>query len=101
MTRIELGRDGVQVEAEYLAKALDLDIDALRRGMGDGTITSRFEAGEGKDAGRIRLTFFSANRRVQLVADESGRILTKVTTPLSRHNAGRENAAQDGRGTPR
>ncbi|GHE06063.1 hypothetical protein U879_07095 [Defluviimonas sp. 20V17] len=101
MAQIEFTGDGAQVDADFLARAFDLSTEALRRGMRDGAITSRFETGEGKDAGRVRLSFFSSSRRVQFVADESGRVLTCVTTPLPRPRAGRKDAGQDQRKTRR
>ena len=44
--------------------------------MREGTITSRFERGEGEDAGTVRLVFFSRARRIRITADEGGNILT-------------------------
>lgn len=94
MTTIEFVDDQVQVDADVLAKALRIGPEALKQGMRDGTITSRFERGEGEDAGRIRLTFFSAERRVRMIADESGNLLTwnavdHVRPPFALAGAGR------------
>ncbi len=76
MTRIEIGDDMIQVDAQTVADGLQMDPEALKQGMRDGTITSRFERGEGEHAGRIRVTFFSPARRVRLTADDTGNILT-------------------------
>ncbi|SIR00234.1 tape measure domain-containing protein [Paracoccus thiocyanatus] len=76
MPGIELQQDGARIDADVLAKAFGISADDLRQGMRDGTITSRFERGEGKDAGTVRLIFFSSSRRIRITADESGRILT-------------------------
>ncbi|QYX57208.1 hypothetical protein K1T73_02005 [Roseovarius sp. SCSIO 43702] len=76
MTKIEFSGDTVQVDARTLAKAFRIGTNDLKQGMRDGTITSRFERGEDEDAGKVRLTFFSANRRVRMTADESGNVLT-------------------------
>ncbi|HRY24320.1 MAG: hypothetical protein H6852_16505 [Geminicoccaceae bacterium] len=76
MTEIEYDDETIQIDAEVLAGALRIDTDELLRRMREGTVTSRLERGEGEDAGRIRLTFFSGSRRVRMVADESGKILT-------------------------
>ena len=100
MTRIEYINDGVQVDAGILAQAFAISAEDLRLGMREGAITSRFEQGEGEDAGKVRLTFSSADRRVRMIADERGRVLecTAVdfrtppprspATPSQSHGAG-------------
>ncbi len=70
MTKIEIADDMMQVDAKVLAKALRMDTNDLKQGMRDGTITCRIERGEGKHAGKVCLTFFSADRRVRMTADE-------------------------------
>ncbi len=75
--RIEIGEDGVSVDAAIVAEAFDLapaDVPALMRA---GEITSLFERGEGEDAGRMRLTFFHRSRRFRLVIDDAGEILQR------------------------
>ncbi|MFC3570186.1 DUF6522 family protein [Paracoccus sp. TOH] len=76
MGAVEFGKDGVRVEAALLARAFGISADDLKRDMRDGTITSRFERGEGKDAGTVRLIFFSASRRVRITADAGGHVLS-------------------------
>ena len=76
MPGIELQQDGARIDAAVLARAFGISADDLRQGMRDGTITSRFERGEGKDAGTVRLLFFSSSRRIRITADASGRILS-------------------------
>ncbi len=76
MPEITYGDATIQIEAKVLAEALRLDPDELLRQMREGTITSRLEHGEGENAGHVRLTFFSANRRIRMVADQSGNILS-------------------------
>jgi hypothetical protein len=76
-TRIEIGEDGVSVDAVIIAEAFGLeaaDVPALMRA---GEITSLFERGENEDAGRMRLTFFHRSRRFRLVVDETGAILQR------------------------
>ena len=75
MSRIEFSNDSVQIDAADLARALQVSTGALKQGMRDGKITSRFERGEGEDAGTVRLTFYSAVRRVRVTADGSGNVL--------------------------
>ncbi len=76
MTKIEIGPDGVQIDAGIIAKALKLAPLDLQQRMREGTVTSRFERGEGDDAGRVRLTFFSGTRRARITADAAGEVLS-------------------------
>ncbi|MBT0782837.1 DUF6522 family protein [Paracoccus sp. pheM1] len=76
MPGIDLQQDGARIDAAVLARAFGISADDLRQGMRDGTITSRFERGAGKDAGTVRLIFFSSSRRIRITADASGRILS-------------------------
>lgn len=71
MSVIEIGPALIQT----VAKALRLDPQGMHSRMRDGTMTSLFEHGQGADAGRVRLTFFSATRRVRITASEVGEIL--------------------------
>lgn len=87
MTTIEFLDDTVQVDAGTLARAFRIGAGDLQRRMRDGTITSRFERGEGADAGRVRLTFFSPDRRVRMIVDDSGRILTCTAADYARRGA--------------
>lgn len=75
----------IEVDAGVLARAFRIGTDDLQQGMRAGTITSRCERGDGTDAGRVRLTFWSPDRRVRVIADDSGRILTcTVAAPAAR-----------------
>ncbi len=76
MAGIEIGENLVQIDAATVAEGLKIDEPALRAGMRDGTITSRLERGAEDDAGRLRLTFFSQNRRLRIVIDATGAVLT-------------------------
>ena len=76
MTSIEFSEGSVRVDAAVLARAFGISADDLKQGMREGTITSRFERGEGADAGTVRLIFFSPTRRIRITADESGTVLT-------------------------
>jgi hypothetical protein len=75
--RVELGPDGVEVDAALLARAFDLEPAEVPGLMRSGAITSRHERGEGEDAGTRRLTFFHASRRLTLIVDDAGRILRR------------------------
>ena len=84
MPTIEIGPDLIQIDAEVVANALKIAPQDLKAGMREGTVTSRFERGEEEDAGRIRLTFFSATRRARITADTAGRVLSCSTADFSR-----------------
>lgn len=75
--RVEIGEDGVSVDAALLGEALGVPPSDVMRLMREGAITSLFERGEGEDAGRMRLTFFHGSRRFRLVVDETGAILQR------------------------
>lgn len=76
MTRIAISDGRIEVDAETVAQGLHIDAEALREGMREGTITSRFERGEGEDEGRLRVTFFSSRRRLRITADQAGNVLS-------------------------
>lgn len=76
MTAIEFSEDSVRIDAAVLARAFGISADDLKQGMREGTITSRFKRGEDADAGTVRLIFFSPTRRVRIIADENGNVLT-------------------------
>ncbi|HLS58521.1 MAG TPA: DUF6522 family protein [Paracoccaceae bacterium] len=73
--RLEANDDGMTINAADLARLLELPEADVKRMMRAGTITSRFERGEGEDAGRFRLTFFEGDRRIRLIVDGSGEVL--------------------------
>ncbi len=73
--RLEPTDGGMTIDAADLARLLDLPAEDVRRMMNDGFITTRFERGEGEDAGRYRLTFFEGDRRIRLIVDGSGEVL--------------------------
>ncbi|MDP3342258.1 DUF6522 family protein [Frigidibacter sp.] len=74
----------IEVDAALVAKALQLDPEALRAALRSGGVTSQCETGMDEDAGRFRLTFFSATRRLRLTVDASGTILQTSTADYRR-----------------
>ncbi|WP_138933531.1 DUF6522 family protein [Roseovarius arcticus] len=87
MTQIEIGPDQIQIDADIVAKALKIEPQDLLGRMREGTVTSQFERGEGMDAGRVRLTFFSATRRARITADAASAILSCTAADYSRSRA--------------
>jgi Family of unknown function (DUF6522) len=54
---IEIGDNGVVVDAALVAGNLGLSVDAFWRDLRRGLVYGIVERGEGEDAGRLRLTF--------------------------------------------
>ena len=79
--RIERTEAGFTIDAGELGALLGLAAEDVRRMMREGGITTRTERGEGADAGRYRLSFFSPDRRLQLVVDEAGEVLQRSRVP--------------------
>lgn len=75
MTEVQFENGTFDVDAEVIARGLGLESERIPAMMRNGEISSRSERGEGKDAGRYRLTFFHGNNRFYLIIDETGRIL--------------------------
>lgn len=87
MTTVTFEGGTLQVDAIVVAAGLQLTPEALRIALRDGTVTSRCEAGQGEDAGRFRITFFSATRRMRLVVDATGAVLQRSTADYTRRPA--------------
>ncbi|NHF74123.1 DUF6522 family protein [Paracoccus xiamenensis] len=66
------------VDAKIIAEGLGLPEHAIARAMSTGAITTRFERGEGEDAGRYRLSFFHRGHTLRLTVDEAGNILSRA-----------------------
>jgi len=74
---VEIGEDGVEVDAALIAKGFDVHPDQVLDHLRSGAITSRYEKGIGEDEGRNRLTFFSRSRRLQIIVDVTGAIIQR------------------------
>lgn len=78
--KLEPNADGFTIDARDLGRLLELEPEEVRALMQDGEITTRFERGEGEDAGRFRLTFTHGGRRVRLVVAVDGEVLHQTRT---------------------
>jgi len=78
MSEIQRDRDGFVVDATLLAEAFGLSEAEIRRGLGDGSITSRCETGLGADEGRWRLVFRHGGRTCRIVVDATGTVMTRA-----------------------
>lgn len=95
MKAIEFENGDVRIDASLVAEGLGLTPLSLREEMRAGRITSLAERGVDADAGRHRLTFFSAHRRFRVVIDTTGAIIQRSAVdfgeallPRSAHRAG-------------
>lgn len=70
------------IDAADLGPLLGLAPARVPEKMRSGEITSRFETGEGEDAGRIRLTFYHDAQRVRLICAADGTVLTTSQAPV-------------------
>ena len=66
----------IEIEGAVVARALGLEVDVFRQLMSDHKITLLCERGTGEDHGRYRATFYHGSRRVRLVVDQQGRVLS-------------------------
>jgi len=67
----------IEIDAARVARDLGLDLAAFRQLMADRKITVLCERGTGEDAGRWRATFYHGDRRLRLVVDAQGNVLTE------------------------
>ncbi|MFA8386360.1 MAG: DUF6522 family protein [Pelagibaca sp.] len=78
--KIEMKDGQPVVDAKDLAELLGLSPAEVQTKMRAQEITTRFETGEGEDAGRMRLTFFYKTKRVRLTCSEDGTVLKTLRT---------------------
>lgn len=78
--RIDVQNGHPTIKALDLADMPGLPPDELRERMRDGRITSRPEAGEGEDAGKMRLNFFHDGTRARLTFSKDGTVLKTLRT---------------------
>lgn len=84
MAAVSFAGTTLQVDATIVAAGLQLAPEVLRAALHDGTVTSTCETGEGSDAGRTRVTFYSATRRMRLVVDANGVVLQRSAADFTR-----------------
>lgn len=87
MSAISFENGTITVDSALVGKALNLEPEALRVALRSGEVTSMCERGEGADAGRYRLTFFSPTRRLRLIVDEAGEVLQTSSADYRRKPA--------------
>lgn len=78
--KIDMRNGQPTIAASDLADMLGLTPDELRDRMRDGHITSRLETGEGKDAGKMPLSFFHYGTRARLTCSADGTVIKTLRT---------------------
>lgn len=89
MADVERDGEGFVVAAELLGAALRLEAADVPGLLRAGEISSRCEEGVGDDAGRWRLTFGHGQRRLRLVVDGNGQVLTRSVVDVAPPPGGR------------
>ncbi|NGQ92428.1 hypothetical protein G5V65_16135 [Rhodobacter sp. HX-7-19] len=82
MSGIEREGDRFVVPAALLAEAFGLPEEMIRQAMGEGRMKSLSEMGEGRDAGRWRLTFRLDGQACRFIVDETGAVLARSRFPI-------------------
>ena len=75
---VEIGKDGIVVDATVVCTAFDLEEEEMRALMRAGEMQTACERGIGEHEGRWRLTFRHDGRMLRLTTDENGRVLSRV-----------------------
>lgn len=73
--KIDMTNGQPTIDAHDLGKLFEIPPDQVHALMRAGEITSRFETGADKDAGKVRLTFFYQGRRVRVTCSATGTVL--------------------------
>lgn len=71
---IQVSGNDIVVDAELLAKCLDLSLASLRKAMSAGDVRTLVENGEGEDSGRMRLTFRYKDRQFSILREPDGQL---------------------------
>ena len=77
MTKIEIQKGAVEIDASVVAHGLGLEPSVVQTLMREGKITSLCERGVDEDAECYRLTFFYMGRRLRIIVDETGNIIQR------------------------
>lgn len=81
--KIEMSNGQPVIDAHDLGSLLKLEPSEVQSKMRTGEITSKYETGEGEDAGRFRLTFFHAGKRVRLTCSADGTVLKTLKADVA------------------
>lgn len=85
--KLEPMEGGFAIDAADLGQLLDRPAVEVQQLMRSGTLTSRFERGEGEDEGRNRLTFFDETWHVRLVVSVDGEVIEQNRVRAARRGS--------------
>lgn len=74
---VDVGGDTITVDAAIIGKGLGVEPRDVPVLMREGAITGACEQGIDADAGRHRLTFFYKGRRLRLIVEDTGRVVSR------------------------
>ncbi|WP_193140930.1 MULTISPECIES: DUF6522 family protein [unclassified Meridianimarinicoccus] len=86
--KLEPTENGFEADPGDLGRLFDRTPEEIRQMMQDGAMTCLVERGEGDDAGRFRVTLRDGTRRVRLVVDTLGNVLTTTRVPMTARSGG-------------
>ena len=78
--KIQIENDQPVIDAADLGPLLGLEPAVVQDKMRQGEITSKYEVGQDEDAGRFRLTFFHAGKRLRLTCAADGTVISSTRT---------------------
>jgi hypothetical protein len=84
MERIGIEDSTLVVDTAIVARGFALEPGSVRDLLRAGAITSVAERGVGRDAGRWRLSFFHAGRRLQLIVGADGGVVRETLIDLGK-----------------
>jgi hypothetical protein len=86
MIEIEASGQAFTVPAEVIAEGLKLQPDQVQPMLAGRLITSWVEAGVDEDFGTFRLTFATDKRRLRLIVDALGSVISRSTLDFGGHD---------------
>lgn len=86
MIEIEGSGESFTVSAEVIAEGLKLQPDQVQPMLAGRLISSWVEAGMDEDFGTFRLTFATDKRRLRLIVDALGSVISKSTLDFGGHD---------------
>jgi hypothetical protein len=86
MIEIEANGQAFTVPAEVIAEGLKLQPEQVQPMLAGRLITSWVEAGVDEDFGTFRLTFATDKRRLRVIVDALGEVISKSTLDFGGHD---------------
>ncbi len=78
--KIEIHNAQPVIDAHDLGPLIGVDPALVQTKMRAGDITSKYETGQGADAGRFRMTFYYDGKTVRLTCADDGTVISTTRT---------------------